>query len=330
MPHKKNLTDLPELLPNLVLLTVHGEGRGGGEKVAGQIKTAFAAQGRNLEVVPARQAKKAIIKLKKNVLTERRDIEESDSILLFSSGPRDLPLMLHAIRHGIPFAVYMQVPYKKAITWRDPIHALATLAYIKVSSLASSMRIANSKTTADSFGRTAEIILPVASFSYETPSFAPHPIQKSTSDDKQVTLVTACRYYPERGRGSRDLDAVERLLTECRAHNSRSNIKVSVRHYGDVHPEIRARFKNFEDVLSFRGFNPSWIHDEKGPFFFFSVYEGFGLAAYEAAQAGKTVFVNGAFPSDLVEVNSSIKRIDTRTRDQSLLRQLLNASSPDN
>ena len=101
----------------------------------------------------------------------------------------------------------------------------------------------------------------------------------------------------------------------------------SVRHYGDVHSQIRARFANYKDVLSFGGFNSNWLHEESGPFFFFSVYEGFGLSAYEAAQAGKSVFVNSAFPSDLTSLLANINLIDTGSRGRPILKQLLNALS---
>ena len=326
MPQTKTLTNLPELLPNLALLTVHGEGRGGGEKVARQIETAYVERGGSLLVTAARQAKKAMIELKERMLARNGTAKGSGALVLFTSGPRDLPLMLFAIRHRIPFAVYMQVPYTLAVTWRDPIHAIAVMVYVKISSLASIMRIANSETTARSFSRPAEIVLPIVDSPENSLPEAP-PTQQSLSLNKPVVFVTACRLFPERGRGSRDLDALEQLLTECRAHNAQGGTQYSVRHYGDVHSQIRARFANYKDVLSFGGFNSNFLHDENGPFFFFSVYEGFGLSAYEAAQAGKSVFVNSAFPSDLTSLFANINLIDTGSRGRPILKQLLNALS---
>ncbi|PRY84718.1 hypothetical protein CLV74_12150 [Donghicola tyrosinivorans] len=326
MPQTKNLTNLPEILPNLALLTVHGEGRGGGESVARLIETAYVERGVTLVVTTAREAKKALLELKEHLLCSNGTVKRTSALVLFSSGPRDLPLILFAIRHRIPFAVYMQVPYTLAVTWRDPIHAIAVMVYVKVSSLASQIRIANSETTARSFSRPAEIVLPIIDLP-EKSLPEDSPMQNSLCHDKNMVFVTACRLYPERGRGSKDLDALEQLLTECRALNAQGGIQYSVQHYGDVDPQICVRFAKYKDVLSFGGFNSNWLRDENGPFFFFSVYEGFGLSAYEAAQAGKPVFVNSAFPSDLTSLFSNIHFVHTGSHSYSILKQMLNALS---
>ncbi len=323
MPRKKDLTNLPEILPDIALLTVHGEGRGGGEKVARMIEAAYIERGRNLSVAAARQAKLAMIELKQHVRSSNRTVKGASALVLFTSGPRDLPLILLAMWHRIPFAVYMQVPYTLAITWRDPIHAIAVMIYVQISSFAHITRIANSQTTALSFSGPAEIVLPIITSSENSLHECP-PTRPLLSIDKPVVFVTACRLFLERGRGSRDLGALERLLTECRAHNSQGGTQYSVRHYGDVHPEIRARFANHKDVLTFAGFNANWLHEESGPFFFFSVYEGFGLSAYEAARAGKSVFVNSVFPSELTTMFTNINVVDTESRDCPILEQMLN------
>lgn len=305
-------------------MTVHGEGRGGGEKVACSIVRSYELKGTEISIVQASLAKRELGQLKRNSISGSWQRGGANIQLLLTSGPRDISLMVYAILNRIPFAVYVQVPYSNAITFRDPIHALAVKFYIWLCRRFAQAILANSQPTAEAISPRASVVLPImAAPSGKVPRVV-EGVDYSELPSSNVYLVTACRYFPERGRGSRDLKALKKLLVECRENNDRCGRKVFVRHYGDVHAEIRKQLKEYDDVLSYMGFDPRWREVEAGPFFFFSVYEGFGLAALEAAETGKSVVVNGAFPSDLTLVAPLIRRVDTSTASISILDQVLN------
>jgi hypothetical protein len=319
MSRNKTLSDLPDILPDLKILTVHGRGRGGGEKVASNIKSIFALHGLSIQVVPTEDGEKILRTLNKNrktVKTTNQNIK-----VLFTSGPRDIPLIILSILYRISFSVYIQVPYTEAITWKDPIHAASVKIYLYLTSKFASLIVSNSKKSAAGCTNDPTVVLPIRT----TPILEKNESIPSDIDqeDYTINLVTACRLFPERGVGSRDIHALKRLLSECLNYQSTHGRPVLVKIYGDIDPCYKEIFFKFKDILKLEGYDENWMHKERGPFFFFSTYEGFGLAAYEAASLGKQVFVNDAFPSELKSARPEINFIDTSRKDREILSQII-------
>jgi hypothetical protein len=304
----KNLNNFPVILPHLSVLTVHGEGRGGGEKVAEKIIEVYSESGKNLDLIKASDLSRAVTWFKTYQKSDK--LQSKDVKILCTSGPRDLPMILLCIFYRIPFAVYLQVPYIKSISWKDPVHALTIFFFLLISTLFATSRLTNSSQTSRSFWLNSEVVIPV-----NNKEISNTKLLKNKCPVKECLIITtACRYFPERGKGSRDLHATIQLLVECKKHNEKGGGKIFVRHYGSVHIDVKRKFDDFHDVITFCGYKSDWMKSENGPFIFLSNYEGFGLSAFEASQEGKIVFVNKAFPSELYELNSNINVIDTTVK----------------
>src|SRR5215831_4630676 len=103
------LDDLPEILPQLSVMSVHGLGRGGGERVAVEIDAIYRARGGTISVLPSRSITFTGLK--------RHSGSTHEPILLLAAGPRDLPAAIKALLAGVAYAVYYQLPYIDGITW---------------------------------------------------------------------------------------------------------------------------------------------------------------------------------------------------------------------
>lgn len=309
------LSDLPRRLPRPGLLSVHGAGRGGGEVVADKIRAVYAGQGWPVPVLASTGALRAR-------WTAIAAMPPGQPALL-TAGPRDLPLLLACAWLRRPCAVYLQVPYWRALTWRDPLHAAGVLAYLAAVALVARPVLVNAAATAVGlWGRRADVVWPITDAERDAPGDA-HPV---TADGdgmpEPATIDVVCRLAVERGRGARDLEALERLLAECRERRDGRRTGPSVRHFGDCAPLLRRRLERAGgEAVSFLGHRTDWVRAGRGPVVLVSRYEGFGLAAFEAARAGRQVYVSEAFPDDLMRLCPTIRRLRTATG-EALLPQL--------
>ena len=112
---------------------------------------------------------------------------------------------------------------------------------------------------------------------------------------------------------------------ECAAVNECLGRRFRVDHFGEVHPAIADELRQSRLPIQFHGYAPDWISRASDICFFFSNYEGFGLAAFEAAKAGHRVFVNGGFPIELLEACPGIRMVDTRHAWKPILTQVVDA-----
>lgn len=316
MSHLNTLDDLPELLPELRLLSVHGTGRGGGEYVATQIDRAFRARGRSLTILPSHSITYSGLR--------RCSTSTRQPVLLLTAGPRDLPVAIKALFAGVPHAVYYQVPYRAAITWRDPVHAAGVFLFLTFNALFASVSLCNSANSRPPGTRGPTVVLPFRRDQLNTHAVPPEfKLHVKRGGDAGVVMTTACRLFPERGRGSRDLISLRRLLLECREISLRGGPACRVEHFGDVHETVSANLMRDRLPIIFRGYAADWTRRAGDLCFFFSLYEGFGLAALEASLAGLAVYVNEAFPPELLEIAPSIHRLNTRDLSRPLLGQML-------
>lgn len=310
------LTDLPRLAPRLGLLSVHGFGRGGGEVVAGKIIQAYAAKGQAPAVMSAAAGLRAGLKAVARV--------EAGLEVLLTAGPRDLPYLLACRSRRRQCLVYLQVPYAQALTWRDPLHAMVVLVYLLAVTLLAIRVFANSRASAAGIPwRRVDVLWPVTRAELQHAAARTCPTPPPLADPTGVVIHVVCRLARERGRGARDMDALVRLLRECREGQVQGAAFVRVEHFGDCTADIRALLQHEGgSALTFHGFRKDWLSSGHGPVVLLSRYEGFGLAAFEAASAGRTVFVNEAFPDDLLQACTTIRRIRTG-QEQPVLPQLV-------
>lgn len=300
------LNDLPQLLPDLSLVSAHGDARGGGEQVAQNIQGIYHAKGnKKVKTVNHREARTYLSKL-------------YISSVLLTSGPRDYFNLLFFLLNGVRTVIYIQVPYHKAASAKYPIHLIATWIFLLTLHTLKIELFVNSKNAVPKIlQKKSKVLLPI---NQKTKTI----IKKSYKPSDEFILVTACRLNLEIGSGSRDIKALIRMLEECRNLNSKNDLRHSVLHFGDVHPSIAHKFIDYSDVIDFCGYKKNWYETSCNVFFFLSNYEGFGLAAYEASQTGTLTIVNEAFPDELISVADNIRRIDTKFT-TSIMGQIKNA-----
>lgn len=303
----KNSTidDAPSIFGATSFITTHGKAKGGGEVVAEKLSVALGH-------APILSHRDGYLPLLRQLLSNTRR-----GRLLCSAGPRDLPLILLCMMLGKRVNVYLQVPYSASMTSRDIIHLIFTSTYLAAVIIATKEIAVNSKTTAKSIlFRRFRIILPFI----QADANAIKPAQPF--DLRRAGIVTACRLNRERGRGSRDLDALIRLAQEILLDRQHHHPPFWINHYGECAPEVMQHIEMLApNAIIFNGHKANWIKESKGPVVLLSKYEGFGLAAFEAAAAGRMVYVNQAFPDELIQTSQLIRRIDT-SGDQMILPQI--------
>lgn len=310
----KTLDDFVTSLPNIKLVMYHGLGRGGGEKVSQKIAHAYSKVGNNIQTIPLNKVSKGLYK---NLP------KQSQISIIMTSGPRDMKASLLAIFAGHKFAVYYQVPYTKAINWRDPLYAVVILAMYLFNWLFAAAVFCNSNNSAPPFGAKSPILLPILNSEIK----AQYEVEnKNSSQNNSIILTTACRLFPERGKGARDVKALLNLLHNCKFNNSTAKQQIWVEHYGDVHADITKLFTDGNLPIRFLGFQPNWQDNIGDICFFFSHYEGFGLSAFEASVRGHRVVLNEAFPDEIFSVTNNIKRLDlSKIHSHNILGSVLNA-----
>lgn len=301
---KHLLDDFPKLAPEITAITVHGAGRGGGEKVSQYVREIYEAQSQPLEVYATGSGSLLKCSLQRFLANTRKRQH-----LLAMAGPRDIPLLLACVVRRCSFSVYLQVPYMRATTWRQPLHAALTVFYFLIIYLFAKNIYAVSRNALPWAWRRAQIVLPLTAMADCPQALRDTPLARA--NDAPLYLVTACRLFPEHGLGSRDIAALEQLLQECARHNQAHSRQFHVLHYGDVEECIRQSLTVYSQVLTHKGYDADWVRASAAPCFFFSRYEGFGLAAYEAAQHGRLVFVNQGFPQELIETSPNIIPLHT-------------------
>ena len=230
-----HLDDLVKLLPDLRVMSVHGLGRGGGEKVAQEIVHLYSEVGKTVKIVPSD-------KLEISRVNEH-GIDRKRVKLLLTSGLRDIPAAISAFALGVPYAVYLQVPYLKAASWRDPVHAIATLFMLLLHRFVARAVFCNSTNTDSNLLGRSRIVLPIRRPVSNKRPASSHRTKKRNLP-KSLVFVTACRLFHERGSGARDLDSLARFSKECHTYSLLHGVNIQVIHYGDVAPEIKVKLKS--------------------------------------------------------------------------------------
>ena len=127
---------------------------------------------------------------------------------------------------------------------------------------------------------------------------------------KSLVFVTACRLSNERGKGSRNIGMWVKFLESCAAESATDGKTYKVIHFGDCDSEIKNFLLSKKLPILFEGYKSNWIDQDCDGYLFFSNYEGFGLAAYEASFKNRPVVVSSAFPDELVRLRKNIVRLD--------------------
>jgi hypothetical protein len=315
-PEMLLLDDFPELIGGISSIYFHGKGRGGGEKVAVSLNNIFRASGYDNALISLQD--RSIIRNFKECFSHRK------KAALFTSGIRDIGSIAACILTGRPFFVYLQVPLRAAVTFRDWRHALSVYIFLSVIRFSAREVIANSSVTARSVGRGVSVILPVTRASVGIRR--PHRLARQGHlRPRHVYMV--CRLFTERGVGSRDITALIRLAEEMERANRDLDVDQHWKliHIGDIASRILWDLKRRCLPIEFYGYIKNWVEIIDGPLVFLSNYEGFGLAAFEAHQQGCDVYVNDAFPEELLDCCPHIERIISSTG-ASILEQVIHPS----
>jgi hypothetical protein len=307
------LSDLPSLMDTPSCITVHGLGKGGGELVSKKISKIF-----DLDESQLIGYSSGTLSLIKSIFQKG-----NRSQVFCTAGPRDIFVIILCAITFHPAYVYLQVPYHKTISWKDPIH-LFLVGFFQVLVLMLTRTVfVNSKNSRIPLSfRQQLVILPITE---DELSGLGEKRFKSTEPKnlKSNTIYLVGRYNKERGLGSRDLKGVTSLAQEVAEYNKNAAVKLSIVHYGESDPEIRTKLmKESNSAITFNGFLEDWVPQVKGDVLFLSNYEGFGLAAFEASKAGLPVYVNEAFPKELISSTTGIKRVYSLNTNRSILTQM--------
>jgi glycosyltransferase involved in cell wall biosynthesis len=309
------LNDLPGAIDTPSGFTVHGLGLGGGESVARKMLKVFDQ--RVDWLIFHRCGFGSVLK---NVALRR---VRSRGRLLCAAGPRDIFAILLCALMFRRADVFLQVPYHRALSWRDPLHFAAVIVYLALVTVLSRRVFVNSAGTGGAIlFRRRVTVLPLLRQELIAARDLAVGAEGEGSFGIRVFNVV-CRLNEERGRGSRDLDALIRFALELARRNRSNEIQFSIEHYGECSDTIRAiLLRRAPGVFRFHGHIPDWVRRSRGPIVLFSRYEGFGLAAFEGAMAGRKVFVNEAFPPELIVAAPSILQFDSRAHGDCIFRQL--------
>ncbi len=307
------LSDLPSLLRAPTFVTVHGIGQGGGELVARKLARLFGIG--DARLLAYRSGTSAVLKM---VYHQR-----VHGHVLCTAGPRDIWVLLISALMLRRADVYLQVPYHRSVTWRDPIHLTAVILYIILVVVLARKIFVNSTGTGRSIlFRRRTTVLPVARHELDAARVS-ECMGKVFPRHMPRTFNVVCRLNRERGRGSRDLEGLRRFVREVADWNQCGGFPTVIEHYGECEPTIKAMLlEQAQDAIRFYGHVSDWICRNSGPLVLFSRYEGFGLAAFEAASAGRQVYVNEAFPHELLASVPRIRRFYSAMSNPSILSQL--------
>lgn len=307
------LSELPSLLCAPSFVTVHGIGQGGGELVALKLARIFGIG--DARLLAYSSGTSTVLKRVYN--------QSNHGHVLCTAGPRDIAILLMSALMLRRADVYLQVPYHRSVTWRDPVHLTVVIFYaILVTLLARRIFVNSTGTGRTILLRRRTTVLPVARHELDA-------ARASECKDEVLlphmprTFNVVCRLNRERGRGSRDLEGLRRFVREVADWNQCGGVPTVVEHYGECEPAIKAiLLKQARGAIRFHGHVSDWICRNSGPLVLFSRYEGFGLAAFEAASAGRQVYVNEAFPHELLAAVPRIRRFRSAISKGSILSQL--------
>ena len=302
------LDALIEELPHLKIVVVHGEGQGGGEILSKKIKSLY---NHDVDIVKYSEIDFAL-------LNELKKRNEKDSIsILFTAGLRDVPAILKSKILGLKIALYLTVPYHKAATIKDPFHFL--IVYFSQLFFILSDKIYITSRNIKILFKQPIVMIPIKKEeNYNKKRF-------TIINKKKIVGVTASRLNIERGVGSRDIDSfndkgLEGSNDECHLYNEENDNKIELYHFGEVETSIQKVITSDYQCINFLGYDSNWQKFNADFYFFFSRYEGFGLAPLESSQRALTI-VNKAFPDELVSLNENIISIDTSS-EKNLLKKL--------
>ena len=310
------LKDLKQIIECPSYISYHGgsryKARGGGEKVLQNIIDIYNLNNKNISNVNSGINKRIILLVKCLFKNKGRP--------LLMAGPRDIPLILISFFLGKRANIYIQVPYLKSISIKDPLHAIVSILYIFMCTLFAEKILKNSSATINlNLFRETIIILPINCIS----QYQNIKVNNNKEDFFQFNFV--CRLFPERGIGSRDFKNMLRLAREIATFNKSSQKKLFLNHWGDAEKTLIYELKKHtNNYFNNYGFENEWYLKARGKMIFISNYEGFGLAPLESASYGFETYVNEVFPIELFNCNKSIKRIITKKNDISILNQIMN------
>lgn len=307
------LSDLPSLLRAPSIVTVHGIGRGGGELVARKLVRIFGIS--DARLLAYSSGTPAVLK---GVYHQR-----VHGHVLCTAGPRDIAVLLMSALMLRRADVYLQVPYHRSVTWRDPVHLTVVFVYIMlVMTLARRIFVNSSGTGRSILLRRRIIVLPVARHELDAVRAAAC-MDMVMPPHMPRTFNVVCRLNRERGRGSRDLEGLRRFVREVADWNQCGGFPTVIDHFGECESAIKAMLlEEARGAIRFHGHVSDWICRNNGPLVLFSRYEGFGLAAFEAASAGRQVYVNEAFPHELLAAVPRICRFHSSINNLRILSQI--------
>ena len=297
------LEDFLRFIPDLSAISMHGIGQGGGETVCDHIISIY------------KPSKLKNIIHSSNILTNMRlllALRRSHASILFTAGPRDLPYIIVCLFTSLRIYIYLQVPYKASCSLqKDILHWFFINVYLFVLQLFRLRIFCNSSSTASQLYINSTIIVPIRKNLLQ---LNPPENQSTTLPGNNIVINFVCRMNIERGIGSKDLLSMKNLIRQANylsEHNNSYNFLFN--HYGEASPLLLKEFYSISGPASFvsHGYIKNWQAIGQGVFVFFSNYEGFGLAPFEAYNAGYKVIVNRAFPQELKLLCPNITVIDT-------------------
>ncbi len=303
----RNLTYFKTFRKDEFYIVYHGLGaKGGGEIVAQKLKNILGIP-KNL-FLSHKIREIDLLKIILNLSKARKG--------LFISGPRDILSIIINFFSRKKTEVYLLVPYYKTLSINDPVHIIIIILYYIIINLFAENIYVTSNNTAKWIFRGYKVILPIENSEIRNPSLMKNSILK------RVNL--SCRLEKERGRGSRDLNSIYKLCEEIGLYNLENERSIKIVHYGECDIDIKRCLEvKSRNAIEFKGFDPKWKESLDGSLIFLSNFEGFGLSAFEASQEGFPVYVNEAFPEELLCVCKNIQRIYSRSNHVGILEQIL-------
>lgn len=268
------------------IIVSHGIGKGGGEKVAKYLNKLLKS-----DLI---YHNKSIIFLIKYIIFKKY------SNILFTSGPRDIPLILVSFLLRKKIISYVQVPYLKTLSFYRPFYSIIIIIYYLTLKIFADKIFVNSSNTKYGLSN-AVIVLPIPIIHEKT-----H--ERLISKNPIINIIGRFNSM-EKAIGSRDVNSIIKILSMLYNYNKKD---LKLIHYGEIDSYFQKKLSSLNGVkFQSKGYLENWVEESSGIFLFCSRYEGFGLAAYEASMKGYLVYVNNAFPVELSIVCENIIRYNS-------------------
>lgn len=299
------LDDLAARLGPIDLIMVHGLAAGGGERVADELSQLTGAR-------QVSHAQTAWARMRAMLGAKR---------IVFTSGPRDLPWMVLAWLGRRESRVYVQVPYhlqfRGLTTPAARVYALWRWWLARrpdhVAVCSSAARNAVAGALLPSFlpfsrSRLAELRAEEQRRSAQTPDASPR-------NGQPPRWVTVARFNATIGRDAKGFERFMAFVEALHRRNAAlpSGARSTIEHFGACDTVCSARLQPFVasgDVI-LRGTRADWLRCHGASHaVFFSQFEGFGLAALEAAHVCETVWLTKGFPDELLNLRSNFRHFD--------------------